>query len=115
MVGAMKDVYSATNVKDCNTANIDNFSVILTRIRLKTKRFSSILENAIDGAKKMNKVLKSGKNNIDCLAHLPSFFSVTLKNRRAPGKVIFTHWTPNTTFKVFMSYTEPQPSQKSYF
>ena len=72
---SMKDIYKFSNVQTCEKSlKLDQMPQWLTKIRLKTKRFKSILENAIDGKGKKNRLLKPGKNTIDCLAGLNTFF-----------------------------------------
>ena len=78
---------------------------------MKTKRTQTILENVVHGKRKVNTGLKMGKNTLDILADFPNYFVVKLKDKKAPGKVLFAKWTDGIPFKVYMSYTEKKPTE----
>ena len=53
--------------------------------------------------------MMSGKNEFEILAHVPKYFQINLKDKKAPGKIIFTHLDSGTSFKAYLSYNDSRP------
>ena len=113
MEQALNSAYK--KVKIGEDLQYQEFPSLLKKIQMKTKRTKSILENVVNGKHKTNTALKMGKNTIDIFADFPNYFVVNLKEKKAPGKVIFSKWTDSIPFKVYMSYTEKKPTEERYF